>query len=1037
MQIVLLHLSDIHIRTGQEVVLSRAEKIKDACHAAAPGARGCVIVISGDIAFSGMSIQYDAAYVFFSELRSRLLRLPSMQFVEFIAVPGNHDCDFTSESDIRQYLLEDIQSLYESDLKLGSDRVRVTLEVQKNFFAFEAKLTNGKEINFDQRLNYARIVQFGNYSIKFQCYNTAWLSRKNEIQGKLFLPDDAIEPIPAESNICAAVFHHPYNWLDSNNYRQLRDAVEQTSDLVFTGHEHIAGGASVDRFSGQYLHYLEAPALNSEDEAIQNGFNVLVLDVSTGEQRLERCQWNGDYYASRAEKTWSTILKNPARERHLFKLNQQTVELLTNPGAAFTHRRKRNLRLDDFYVYPDLMLWSVQNLVTDNKKRKVINSREVLEHFRLTPAILITGSDGSGKSALLKKLFIDLNDDYEPILMYGQDFSGRISEDRFKRLVLDTVARQYDSQSAERFMQLDPSRKLLLLDDFHQCNLNRGNEKKIIEWAKNMFGHVFVAASDLYRMRSLTTKRDEADTFGDFETCEIKEFGHRLRGQLISKWLILGRDTASDLQSLDYETRATEKVITTLLGKNVVPSVPFNIISFLQSIESAEPHAVLDGSYGSLYELLIKASLHLSGEAGMDDAEIKLTYTSLIAYALFTKERTTINEVELKQVHEEFGKTFDYSPGFPSVLNELRVARVLELIDGYYSFKYKHVYFYFVAKYFERSLKRQNQRNAELRSKLVFMADRLHNEEMANILLFYIYLTQDWQLTQYLLAKARSIYSDKDICDLKDHVSFVNKIYNEPPKMLLEDSDVEKHREQYREALDEADEDADGISLDAKVTYSDDLADIHKINIAFKTLQVLGQVLRSSAATMEGDVKREITETCYMLGMRTLRAMLGIAETNLEGFRLFFSHLIKSHVALSNANLSQRELLQRTDEAVIWLTFGCAYGTIKRISYSVGHPHLGETYERILNDYGKNTAISLVDLAIRLDHFATVPVHEILKLRDKVVGNLFGYTLLRQLVGDFLYLYRVDFRTLQKLGTIFKIEGVSGPSFLLPGEKRN
>jgi hypothetical protein len=235
----------------------------------------------------------------------------------------------------------------------------------------------------------------------------------------------------------------------------------------------------------------------------------------------------------------------------------------------------------------------------------------------------------------------------------------------------------------------------------------------------------------------------------------------------------------------------------------------------------------------------------------------------------------------------------------------------------------------------------------------------------------------------------------------------------------------------------EADERVDSVSLAAKVTYSDDIADIHKINIAFKTLQVLGQVLRSSAGTMEGDVKREITETCYMLGLRTLRAMLGLAENNLEEFRLFFAHLIKQHVALSNENLTQRELLQRTDEAVIWLTFGCAYGTIKRISYSVGHPHLGETYERILDDHGMNTGVSLIDLAIRLDHFATVPMHEILKLRDKVVGNLFGYTLLRQLVGDFLYLYRIDFRALQKLGSIFEIEGVSGPKFLLPGDKRN
>jgi len=79
--------------------------------------------------------------------------------------------------------------------------------------------------------------------------------------------------------------------------------------------------------------------------------------------------------------------------------------------------------------------------VKDDKKRKVIHSREVLEHFRSTPTILITGGDGSGKSALLKKLFIDLNNEFESILMSGQDFSGRISEDRFKSAVASAVAR--------------------------------------------------------------------------------------------------------------------------------------------------------------------------------------------------------------------------------------------------------------------------------------------------------------------------------------------------------------------------------------------------------------------------------------------------------------------------------------------------------------------------------------------------------------------------------------------------------------------
>src|SRR5579864_9701142 len=161
MQILLVHLSDIHLSNEQVSALSRSEEITHACHGAAPNAAGCVMVLSGDIAFSGQTSQYDMAYSLLTGLRERLMKLPSISDVSIIAVPGNHDCNFTAESDIRHYLLKDIQALCDSDITPNSDRVKAILDVQANFFAFEARLTNGKEVSLDQRLNYGRIAKFG------------------------------------------------------------------------------------------------------------------------------------------------------------------------------------------------------------------------------------------------------------------------------------------------------------------------------------------------------------------------------------------------------------------------------------------------------------------------------------------------------------------------------------------------------------------------------------------------------------------------------------------------------------------------------------------------------------------------------------------------------------------------------------------------------------------------------------------------------------------------------------------------------------
>lgn len=1034
MQVALLQLSDIHIKDGEHPVLSRADAIKGAIQEAAPNAAGCLIVISGDVAYSGSQAQYDLAYGFLDSLRGNLLGLQPIKSVEFVAVPGNHDCDFENESDIRDFLLQDVAALYHSDIHPNSDRTQALVAVQKQFFAFEAKLTQSKELGVGERLSWSRLFKFDNYTILCNCFNTAWLSRKNELQSKLFLPSSALNIGSAQGSISACVFHHPYNWLDAGNYRILRDAVEQTSDIVFTGHEHVAGATSLERFSGERLHYVEGAALQGDAGLLDSAFNLLLVDFETGEQRVHEFKWNGDYYARKGQANWTSLIRNPVRERHLFRTNKTFNDFLSGTGVAFTHKRKRDLHLRDIFVYPDLQRWSVQSFAAGEHKARTVYSKDVLQHFRDTNYVFVTGSDDIGKTSLLKALFMDLSSSLVPVWLSGRDLTRKFSEHRFESLIAMAVEAQYDSSSVERFLQLDRDRTALFVDDFQFSTLNRSQQAQFVEAAKNRFAHIFVTASDAFGIKELRVD----DPFLDFDNCQIKELGHRLRGRLIHRWLEVGRETRDEMETLDNEVRITERIVTTLLGKNVVPSTPLNVLSLLQLVESSQSHAVTDGSYGAMYEVLIKARLSEGGAHGVMQGEMRANYLSVIAYSMFTAEQQTLTETQLRRLNDEYAKKFDFKPDFPAIIKELVNASALEHRNGGYGFKYNHYYFYFVAKYFERALRRKDSpERVVLERQLHDMADRIHSEELANILLFYLYLTQDWELVTYLLSNAAKIYSNKPPADLKTDVAFVNKIYTEPPKMLISDLDIEQHQDEYRRRLDEAEEQGSGpTALDAKLKYHEELTDIHKVNIAFKTLQVLGQVLRSSAATLEADQRLKIASECYMLGLRTLRAILTISEANVQQLRLYLAAMIHEQAAVRDRNMTEEELLRITDEGVIWLTFNCAYSTLKKISYSVGHQHLGETYDRIIEDKGQNIAIRLTDLAIKLEYMKVVPEFEITHLRDQVIGNLFSYSLLRQMIGDYLYLYRVDLRTSQKLGHMFNIEGVTSAAFLLPDAKK-
>ena len=247
-------------------------------------------------------------------------------------------------------------------------------------------------------------------------------------------------------------------------------------------------------------------------------------------------------------------------------------------------------------------------------------------------------------------------------------------------------------------------------------------------------------------------------------------------------------------------------------------------------------------------------------------------------------------------------------------------------------------------------------------------------------------------MVTYLLGNAGKIYGNKKPAELKDDVAFVNKTYTEASKMLMEDADVEKHQDEYRQRIDEAEEKEDGsqISLDAKVKYDQELADIHKVNIAFKTMQVLGQVLRSSVTSLEADQRLQIATESHV-GTSTLCDAVDRRD-NVQELRYYLAGLIRERAALIDKNITEAEILRCSDEGFIWLTQNCAYGTIKKISYCVGHQHLGETYDRIAEQNSDSTAVGLVDLAIKLEHTKTVPEYEITRLRDQVGQPVWLFT---------------------------------------------
>jgi hypothetical protein len=300
--------------------------------------------------------------------------------------------------------------------------------------------------------------------------------------------------------------------------------------------------------------------------------------------------------------------------------------------------------------------------------------------------------------------------------------------------------------------------------------------------------------------------------------------------------------------------------------------------------------------------------------------------------------------------------------------------------------------------------------------------------------MFVIYLTEDTELIEHIVQIADGIYGEYEPLDFRDHVEFINKLYKEPPKVLLPPTDIQQNWEERRKKLDEAEEVPDEHSLglqSEKIKYEPGLKEIVKINIAIKTLQLLGQVLRNFPGSLRKGVKLSIASSSYLLGLRTMKAVLRSIEANLEEFRRHIADLIKEHRPVT----SERELEQTTDDAVIWVSRCCTYGLIKRVSYAVGHQILEETYKAVLEAGARRTSFRMIDLSVRLDHFTTFPTNLIEEMWDNLKKNYFAGTVLRDMVASHLYLFPVDFRTRQRMGQILDIETTT-PRFVANPSKK-
>ena len=107
MNLSILHLSDMHIKGETDPVISRVDRIVAAVANRVIGSNFVLVAVTGDLSMTGTEDQIIEALALLDKVCNGLRETVQTAVpVELVYVPGNHDCDLSEDSLVRDRLLE-------------------------------------------------------------------------------------------------------------------------------------------------------------------------------------------------------------------------------------------------------------------------------------------------------------------------------------------------------------------------------------------------------------------------------------------------------------------------------------------------------------------------------------------------------------------------------------------------------------------------------------------------------------------------------------------------------------------------------------------------------------------------------------------------------------------------------------------------------------------------------------------------------------------------------------------------------------------
>ncbi|WP_090082536.1 metallophosphoesterase family protein [Halpernia frigidisoli] len=801
MKILLIQLSDIHLKMSDNSILDKGDKLFEAIRNSSLEYDKIFLIVTGDTAFSGKKEEFEIGTNFIKNLQSKLTDY-SKKDVHIIVIAGNHDCDFALDNKARQNQINMIQNL--GDSAFDSSVIEQCTGVQEEYFNFKNQIQTDKPI-YEDRLVSIYNFEFDDKKVIFHCYNTAYISEIHEQSGKMFFPTSILpdEILNEKGDIVFSLLHHPFHWLNPINRREFSTHIQKTSDFYLTGHEHESSREKIDNLENNIVYHLEGSVLQESDNIFESEFNLLGFDLDTESFKTEKYYWNTEKYnLADNNLDWINYKRSKNNFKYKYSLEDDFKELLNDVGGKFKHPNVSDINLSDIYVYPILRYFNTKDSTDNGISLLVENSDSVIQSIKQNSKYVFFGGENIGKSSLLRMIFFELlKKGFIPILVDGRLIkSGNFND--FKDIVKNVFVSQYGEDSLEDFIQEDISNIFIMIDDFDKNPLkNQKSKGKFIKNLSDNYKNLIFIGNELYAIEEIfTDEANSADLFSEFIQYEILEFNHSLRYKLINKWYALGNDDYNSDEENCRKIDDAVRAINVAMGQRIVPNYPIFLLILLQALETSNPHDLQISSYGNYYQLLILKTLT---ENIKDQTELNIykSYCGELANFFFNKKSTILSTAEFSEFHDDI-KSYEKldlprSMASAQIIETLCKAGILHSYGDNIEFKYQYTYYFFEAQHLSKYINRKDVKI--LISKL---CQRLYRTEFANILLFLIHFSSDEFIIDELLKNAKDVFNELSPCKLEEDITLINSLVTELPKLYLKSKSHEEIREEENSIQD-------------------------------------------------------------------------------------------------------------------------------------------------------------------------------------------------------------------------------------------